>query len=167
MHQADNPLLSPDFLIPFDRIRPQHVAPGIRQALAEAERELAALVSDPEPRGYDGTLGRLDALAERLDRAVGPAAHLVSVIDTPELRAAYDTVLPEFSAFYARLPLNPGLWEAIRTFAETREADALSGMRRRHLEKTMREFVRAGADLPPERKARVEAVRVELSRLQT
>lgn len=162
-----NPLLDYDFLIPFDRIRPEHVVPAVRQALAEAERELEAIAAEPGPRGWDNTLRRLDELEERLDRVTNPVTHLVSVMNTPELREAYETVLPEISAFYARLPLNDGVWSAIRALAESPEARTLTGVRRRHLEKSVREFVRAGADLPLEAKARVEDIKVEVSRLQT
>jgi oligopeptidase A len=41
----------------------------------------------------------------------------------------------------------------------------LEGLRKRHLEKTLRDFRRAGADLPSENKARLEEVRLELARL--
>ena len=162
-----NPLLLRDFRIPFDRIRPDHVVPGVREALSQAERELEALVADTEERTYENTLGWLDALQERLSRVIRPAAHLVSVMNTPEMREAYDTILPEFTAFYARLPLNPGLWRAVEAYAATEGAKTLDPVRTRHLEKTVRDFVRAGANLPDETKARVEALRVELSRAQT
>ena len=162
-----NPLLSSDPTIPFHRIRPEHVVPGIRAALAEAERELEALVSGEGERSYENTLWRLEEIDQRLSRAIHPVVHLVAVMNTPELREAYDTVLPELSAFYARLPLNEGLWRAVRAVAESPRAASLPPVHRRHLEKSVREFVRAGADLPPERKARVEALQVELSQLQT
>jgi oligopeptidase A len=162
-----NPLLSREYLIPFHQIRAEHVVPGVREALARAERELEDLVQHTGPRTYENTLRRLDALLEDVSRTVRPIAHLTSVISSPELREAYDTVVPEFSAFYARLPLNGRLWSALKEFAATPEAAALQGIHRRHLEKTTREFVRAGADLPPETKQRVEALRVELSQLQT
>lgn len=162
-----NPLLTRAVPVPFDRIRPEHVVPAIREALAEAEQELAALVADPAPRTYAGTIGRLDDLKVRLNRVIRPAAHLAAVMNTPEMREAYDTVVPEFSAFYARLALNEGLWHAIRDFAATDRACALTGERRRHLDKTVRDFVRAGADLAPADKVRVEAIHVELSSLQT
>lgn len=162
-----NPLLDYDFLIPFDRIRPEHVVPAVRQALADAERELEAIAAETGPRTWDNTLRRLDELEERLDRVTNPVTHLVSVMNTPEMREAYETVLPEISAFHARLPLNDGMWSALRALAASDEARALTGVRRRHLEKTVREFVRAGADLPPEKKARVEEIKVESSRLQT
>jgi oligopeptidase A len=162
-----NPLLSPDYQIPFDRIRPEHVVPAVREALARAERELDEIVAHPGERTYENTVHRLDDLEERLTRIIRPVAHLVAVMNTPEMREAYDTILPEFSAFYARLPLNAGLWKAYKDFASTHEAASLTGVRKRHLEKTVREFVRAGADLPDADKQRVEALRVELSQAQT
>jgi oligopeptidase A len=89
------------------------------------------------------------------------------VQSTPEVRAAYEEVVPEISAFHARLPLHPDLWRTMREYAETPEARGLSGVKRRHLRKTMREFVRAGADLPDQAKARVQEIRVELAGLHT
>ena len=161
-----NPLLSQEFLIPFDDIRPEHVEPGVREALENAQRELDAIISETGARTYDNTLGALGRLEERLDRAVGLGYHLMSVMNSPELREAFNAVLPEFSAFYAKLPLNDGLWRAVKEFSETDEAGALTGVKKRHLEKTMRAFVRAGADLPPEQKTKAEALSVELSELQ-
>jgi oligopeptidase A len=160
-----NPLLARQFLVPFSRIRTEHIVPGIREALQEAERELGEITRDQSPPSYDNTLQRLDDMLERLSRAIDPAAHLVMVMNTPELREAYNTVLPEFSAFFAKLPLDAALWKRIQAFASTAEAEALTGVHRRHLEKTVRNFVRAGAELPPEQKARVEAIQVELSKL--
>lgn len=162
-----NPLLSTDFRIPFHAVRPGHVVPAIREALAAAQRELDALLALPGERTWENTIQPLEELDERLSRVIRPAAHLVAVANTPELREAYNTVLPEFSAFFAKLPLHEGLWRAVRDYAATAEAGRLTGVRRRHLDKLVREFRRAGADLPAEVKTRVEALRVELSRLQT
>lgn len=160
-----NPLLSRDFLIPFDEIRAENIVPGIREAQRRAESELNALVALEGERTYENTIQALDELQERFGRVVEPASHLVSVMSAPELREAYNAVLPEFSAFFAKLPLNGGLWEAIERYSETADASRLTGVRRRHLEKLMRSFIRAGANLPPEQKRRVEEIQVELSRL--
>lgn len=162
-----NPLLSRAFDLPFDEIRAEHVEPAVREALEGAERDLNALEANPEPPGYANTLAALDALSERLGRVVTIAAHLNAVADTPELRAAYNRVVPLYSAFFAKLPLNEALWRRLKAFAETPEARALTGVRARHLAKTLREFERAGAKLSAEKKARVEALKVELSQLQT
>jgi oligopeptidase A len=104
----------------------------------------------------------VETLAER----IAPVTHLVTVAETPALRAAYNTVLPEMTAFWSRLPLNEGLWRRIKAYAACDEARGLGGIERRHLDKTIREFEHAGADLPAAAKARLEAVRIELARLQ-
>ncbi|MDQ3388616.1 MAG: M3 family metallopeptidase [Gemmatimonadota bacterium] len=162
-----NPLLSYDRIAPFHRITPEHVVPAVREALARAEGDVQALIADEGPRSWENTLGRLEEIEERLDGVTHPVAHLLGVMNTSNLRAAYDTILPELAAFYARLPLNEGVWKVIRGYAETPEAAALTGERKRHLDKTLREFARAGADLPGEAKSRVETIRVEISQLQT
>jgi oligopeptidase A len=162
-----NPLLAEGQPVLFHLIAPEHVVPGIREALERAGAEIDAIVSLDGERTYDDTVLELDRVTDRLSRVILPVAHLVAVMNTPELRAAYETVLPEFSAFFARIPLNAELWKAVEAYAETPEAAALEGVRRRHLEKTVRAFERAGANLPPETKARVEALRVELSSVQT
>jgi oligopeptidase A len=159
-----NPLLSREPLVPFSAVRPEHVEPALEAALGEAQAALEALVEAPGPRTFD-TLLALDALVERLSRTMGLVSHLVSVKDAPELRAAYNAVLPRYTAFLTRLPLHEGLWRAVKAVAESPQASRLEGVERRHLEKTVQEFRRAGAELGEADKARLEAMSVELSQL--
>ncbi len=166
MSSAHNPLLSDQFRIPFHRIRAEHVEPGIRRALAEAQAEVDAVAGAVEAPTWENTIARLDAATERLGRRVAPAGHLVAVAETPELREAYNAVLPEMSAFWSRLQLDQTLWSRVRSYAGTDEARALTGLQRRHLDKTVQEFKRAGADLPEASRARLQALRVELAQLQ-
>ncbi|HSM62179.1 MAG TPA: M3 family metallopeptidase, partial [Longimicrobiales bacterium] len=166
MTDRSNPVLADRHRIPFDRIRPEHVGPGVRRALEEAQADIDAIGADAEPPTWDNTLARLEDATQRLARRVVPASHLMSVAETRPLREAYNDVLPEISAFWSRLPLNEALWKRIRGFADTDEAAALEGLRRRHLDKTLQDFRRAGAELPPGRKKRLEALRVELAQLQ-
>lgn len=166
MSEAPNPLLLDDFRIPFHRIRPEHVEPGIRAALQEARAEVDAIAESVAEPTWDNTIGRMDEAADRLTRRITPASHLVSVDETPELRDAYNAVLPDISAFWSALPLNEGLWGRVRDFAATGEAEALRGVPRRHLDKTVQEFRRAGADLPPETKEHLQSLQVELAQLE-
>ncbi len=166
MSASTNPLLRDTFRIPFHEIRAEHVTPGIQAALEEAQAQVDAVARTEEPPTWANTLAPLDEATERLARRITPARHLVSVAETPELRDAYNEVLPEISAFWSRLPLDPALWARVKAFADTDEAAALEGVRARHLEKTLEEFRRAGADLPEESKDRLKELRVELASLQ-
>ena len=161
-----NPLLSDDFRIPFHRIRPPDIESGIRQALADAQADVDRIAADGAPPTWSNTLECLDRATERLGRRIAPAGHLIAVAETPKLREAYNAVLPEMSAFWSRLPLNQALWARVRAFSETDEARALQGLGLRQLDKTLKEFQRAGADLPDESRQRLEALRVELAQLQ-
>jgi len=161
-----NPLLEDGPRIPFHRIGAEHVEPGIRQALADAQAEVDRIATEAASATWTNTIEALDGTLERLSERIAPASHLISVAETPELREAYNAVLPEISAFWSRLPLDPRLWTRVSSYAATDEAAALTGLRRRHLDKTVAEFRRAGADLPDDAKERLQALRVELAQIE-
>ncbi len=142
---------------------PEAALPAIDEALTQAQRELDALLRSSE-RTFE-TLLTLDNLTERLERVLGFVSHLTSVKDSPELRAAFNAVLPRYTAFMTRLGLNPELWQVVKEIAGTPEAQALTGVRGRHLEKTVQEFIRAGAELSEQDKTRFEELNIEVSRL--
>ena len=164
---TDNPLLNPGFLIPFDRIRPDHAEPAIAQLLGDAEARLAVFAAGDEPRTYANTMERLDRLTEPLDLAMAIVRHLESVATTPELREVYNKVEPLAAAFYSRLPLHQGIWKALQAFAATEEAKALTGTRKRHLERTMSYYRRHGAALAADKQAELEKIDVELAQVTT
>jgi len=164
---SPNPLLNLSFRIPFDQIRAEHVQPAVAELLRDARQRIDAVAAPAEPRTFDNTLTALDAATERLDEAMAVVRHLESVATYPELRTVYNAVQPEVSAFYSGIPLHAGLWQAIRSYAATEEARALTGPRRRFLTKTIDTFKRHGADLDAEGKARLEAIDIELATVTT
>jgi oligopeptidase A len=90
-----NPLLDFSDLPRFDQIRPEHVAPAMDDLLASAESALATVTAPDFPAKWTSIATVLDVATERLGRAWGAVAHLNSVADTPELRAAFNAVLPK------------------------------------------------------------------------
>jgi oligopeptidase A len=162
-----NPLLEVQFRIPFDSIRAEHVQPAVAELLKSVRDRLAALGGSNGERTYANTMHALDELTEPLDWAMGVVRHLESVATYPELRAAFNAVQPEVSAFYTGIPLNADLWRNIKAFAATPEGAALAGERRRYLTKTVDSFRRHGADLDAAGKARLEEIDVELTQITT
>src|SRR5665213_1720797 len=163
----NNPLLSIAFLVPFDRVRAEHVEPGVAQVLAEANRRIEAIVADSTPRTYANTMLALEKSTENLDYALSVVRHLEAVATSPELRAAWNAVEPETSAFYSRIPLNDGLWRQLRAYASTPEATSLSPTRRRFLTRTLDSFKTHGAELDPAGKIRMAGLDVELTKVTT
>jgi oligopeptidase A len=162
-----NPLLSVEFRVPFDRIHAADVQPAVAELLRAARERLNAIAGAPEPRSFPNTMGALDELTEPLDFAMGVIRHLESVATYPELRAAYNAVQPEVTAFYSSIPLQQPLWQAIKSYAATDDGKRLGGERRRFLDKTMETFRRHGADLDPAGKKRLEEIDVELTQVTT
>jgi oligopeptidase A len=161
----DNPLLSLGFEVPFDRIAAEHVEPAVAALVRDATALLESIEAWSGERDYEGTLGALERSTERLEVAMAVVGHLEAVASTPELRAAYNAVRPIVSAFFASIPLRPKLWQALRDYAGTKSAAALTGAERRFLEKTLDDFRRHGAELPDAGKQRLEAISRELADL--
>ena len=163
----NNPLLSIAFLVPFDKVRAEHVEPGVAKLLAEATQRIESIVADSAPRTYANTMLALEKATENLDYALSVVRHLEAVATSPELRAAWNAVEPETSAFYSRIPLNAGLWNQLKAYAATGEAKSLSGARLRFLTKTLDSFRRCGAELDVAGKTRLAEIDVELSKWTT
>ncbi len=162
-----NPLLSIQYLIPFDQVKAEHVEGAVETLLADARLRLESIAGESAPRTWENTMAALDHMTERLDYAMGIVRHLESVATYPALREVYNKVQPVVSEFYSTIPLHAGLWAAIKTYAATQEAQELTGTRKRYLRKTIEDFRRHGADLPAEGKSRLAALDVELSKLTT
>ena len=166
MPMNPNPLLIEYDRIPFGEIEAAHVVLAVRQILEDARAEIEELVSVESTPTYADTIGQLDGVLERVKERTAPVTHLLSVAETPELREAYSEVLPEITEFWTRVTLNKELWNRIKALADTDEAVALPPIERRHLDTTLRDFRRAGADLSTAGKEKLSAIKLEISSVE-
>src|SRR5690606_9529070 len=164
---SDNPLLNTSGRIAFDEIDCTHYAPAVRSTLDDARAELEALKTYDGPPSYETVVGRLEALREWPGRVFGLVRHLNDVMNSTESREAYNAVLPEYTSFMAGLTTDLELWRVLKRFAGSQTAERLDPLRRRHLDKLVEEFKRAGADLPDDQRARAQQLKVELAQLST
>jgi oligopeptidase A len=159
----ENPFLDPSLLIRWSALAPALVEPSMEAALARAEAALAAIERGEGPPTFENTLLALDDATDGLNRAWSRVTHLQSVADSPELREAHNRVLPRVSSFLAGVPLRPALWARLRAFAAL--SPVLTPVRARFMAETLAEFREAGADLPADGRARLEAIQSELAEL--
>ena len=161
-----NPFLDPSFRIRWSELTPGHVEPDIGLALERAKARIEAIAALPmDSLSFENTFLALEDATDELNVAWGKVSTLQAVADGPELRAAHNLMLPKVSAFYSGIPLNPRLWERLRAFEESPAAASLAGIRRRLLKETVADFRQAGADLPADKRSRLEAVQTELSEI--
>jgi oligopeptidase A len=164
---SGNPLLHLGTDIPFDRIDAAHVRPAVDALLAEAREAVREIGASSFAPSYENVLGALDDRLEPLSRAMSVVGHLESVATTPALREVYTAVQPEVSAFYASIPLDAALYARLVALSRSEAAAALDPIRKRHLDKTLEDFRRHGAELDAEGKARLEAIDRELAEVTT
>jgi oligopeptidase A len=161
-----HPFLETAFHIRWSALTPEHVRPDLEAALARAKQAVDAIAARPlNALTYDNTFLALERATEELNVAWGKVTHLQSVADSPALREAHNAMLPAVSAFYASIPLNAELWLRLKTFAAAAAAGALQGIHRRFLDETVKDFRQAGADLPTEKRTRLEALQSELAQI--
>lgn len=163
---ANNPFLSPDFLINWSAHTADHIEPAIKQALADGQAAIDAIAGLPlDQLTYANTFLALEDTTESLTFAWSKVTHLQAVADSPDLRAAHNAVLAEVSGFYARIPLNADLWTRLKVVAESEEGKEQTGVHRRFVDETVSDFVESGADLPAAQKKRLEEIQGELAKI--
>ncbi len=163
MSEQTNPLTEMQGLPAFSKIRPEHVEPAVDDLLAQNRRLVQALLAQPDPFTWDNLVLPLERAEDRLNRAWSPVSHMNSVINTEELRAAYNACLPKLSDYGTEMGQNEGLFRAYKQVLETDKA--LDAAQRKALEDNLQQFRLSGVDLPPAQKDRFKAISQELSKL--
>ena len=149
-----NPLLSFDGLPLFDRIQPEHVESALDELLTQASAALETVTTPEFLPAWGNIACTLDVAIERLSRAWGAVSHLNSVVDTPELRAAYNAALPKVTEFYTRLGADERLYAKYRAI----DPASLNAEQRQALKNALRNFVLGGADLKGAARERFAAI---------
>ena len=153
---ATNPLLSTAALPAFAHIRPEHIAPAMTALLAEAQAALATATAEATPADFDALSRTLSVATERLSVAWGAAGHLNAVANTPELREAYNAVLPTVTEFYTQLGADEKLYAKYKAIQA--QASSLSPVRQQVLRHWIRDFVLSGAELQGAARERFAAI---------
>ena len=150
----NNPLLAFTDLPLFDQVHHDSVSPAIDSLLAQADAALNEVTAFEFPADWTAISKVLDTATERLGRAWGVVSHLQSVMDTPELRAAYNAELPRVTEFWTRLGANEALYAKYKAIS----VDTLNAEQAHAHRLALRNFVLSGAELTGASKERFAAI---------
>lgn len=168
---AGNPLLSewstPFGAPPFDLIEEQYLQPAFDAAMAAQADEINAIVEQTEAPTFQNTVEALDRTGQLLDSVRLLFLNLNMADSTQGLRDLAKVVNPQLASHRDDMLLNEALFARVKVVYEQREALELSFEQERLLVKTYRRFVRGGADLDAEAKARLRELNAELTTLST
>ena len=160
-----NPLLHLHSLPPFSRIKPEHVESAIDQILAESRATIERLLDSTSHYTWENLMQPLDDIEDRLDRSWSPVSHMNSVVNSEDLRNAYNACLPKLSEFSTELGQNEKLFQAIKYIAEDDDFKTLDAAQKKTIENELRDFRLSGIELDEKDRKRFKDIMQELSTL--
>ena len=167
MTLANNPLLDFSGLPRFNEVKAEHVTPAIELLLQEGRTLLENLATSEEAPGWDNFVRPLEDMEERISRAWSQVGHMNAVVNSPELREAYNESLPKLTDFYSDLSQDERLYAKYRALRSGAEYERLTAAQQKIVENELRDFRLGGAELADEQKARFKEIQETLSRLSS
>ena len=163
----ENPLLSEwndRFGVPpFDRIKAEHFAPALEQAMSVHNAEIDAIVTNNDEPTFENTVLAYDNSGKLLERVELCFSLLCAAETNAEMQAVEQEMSPKLTAHSGAIMMNDALFEHVKSVYERRGALGLDSLQLRLTEKLYRRFVRGGALLSVEDKEQLRKVDEELS----
>ena len=160
-----NPLLDFSALPRFSSMTPVDVKPAIEQLIKDANATVETIAIDSAHPTWQNFVTPLDDVTERLSRAWGVVGHLNAVVNSPELRDAYNGMLPAVTEFWSTLSQDERLFAKYKQIRASSGIFALNAAQNKAIDNELRDFVLGGAELEADRKARFKVLQEELSTL--
>ncbi|EIM71915.1 peptidyl-dipeptidase Dcp [Nitratireductor aquibiodomus RA22] len=140
-------------------------APVFEAALSAHKAEIARIAGNAEAPDIDNTLAALELAGDALSKVSAvfwcrAGAHTNETIQTLERE-----ISPRMARHVSAIFMNDALFARIDRLYQDREALGLDAEASRVLEKTWKRFVRGGAQLDPDDKARLATINEELAGL--
>src|SRR5438067_10511243 len=145
---------------------PEAVDAMVRNAIATANKALDQIgTQDLSKVTFKSTAVALDDLTYQAGNAANKAVIIKESNTNQKMRAAAENAVKEFQDWAVGIDYREDVYKALKAFADTKPK--LSGEDKKLFDETMRDYRRAGLDLPPEKRKEVEQLRKDLSKLGT
>jgi oligopeptidase A len=160
-----NPLLDFTGLPKFNAIKPEHVSPAIDSLIAEGRALVETLATASEAPTWENFALKLEDHSEKIGRAWSQVGHMNAVVNSPELREAYNENLAKLTDFGSDVAQDERLYAKYKAIQSSADFAKLTPTQQTIINHEVRDFKLGGAELPAEQKARFKTVSEELSKL--
>jgi peptidyl-dipeptidase Dcp len=168
---ASNPLLAdwttPYALPPFDLIRAADFAPAFEAAMRAQRAEVEAIAAQPAPADFENTVAAFDRSGRLLSRIEAAFHALAASHTSPEIQAVQRETAGPLAAHDSAVMMHAGLFARLAAVHAARHGLALAPESLRLVERLHVDFVRAGAQLGPDRQPRYAQIMERLAQLTT
>ena len=160
----NNPLIGLEGLPPFSKIKPEHVVPALKAGISECRAKIDEVLANKSFTWQDLVLP-LEEVDDKLSRMFSPVSHMNSVVNSDELREAYEQCLPLISEYSTFVGQHQGLYEAYNALHNSDEFKTLSTAEQKTITNALRSFELSGIALAPEQQKRYGEISARLSEL--
>ncbi len=166
---GENPFFSeyntPFKVPPFDEITEEHYLPAFKEGIAQDQKEIDAIVNNPEDSNFANTIEALDYTGDLLTKVENVFYNLLGADTNDQMQEIAKEVAPLLSKHGDDIRLNADLFKRVKAVYDTKSELSLTPEQAQLLEKTHKVFVRGGANLAPKGQARLREINKELSLL--
>ena len=162
-----NPVLYRESLPLFDQIKPDHISPAIESILKEANTLIHSLREMSTPPSWDNFVEPIEMISEKISRAWGQIEHLNAVVNSENLRKAYNDNLIKLTEFYTNLSQDESLYKKYQSLKNSETFNSLTSSQKRVIDNVLREFKLGGAELNEDEKKRFKVIQEKLAKLST
>lgn len=170
MNNRHNPFLqkydTPFEVPPFDKIKAVDYLPAINEGIKQQQAEIEKITSNTEAPTFANTIEALEFSGDLLKRTRTVLDNVISANTTPELLAIQKEASPLFSKQADDISLNADLFRKVKAVYDQIDKLSLNREQNKLLENTYIGFVRGGANLSPDKQARLRDVNKKISMLQ-
>ncbi|MFK7731084.1 MAG: M3 family metallopeptidase [Pseudomonadales bacterium] len=158
-----NPLLEHNELPPFQHIEADHIEPAMQTIIDDNLTAIDELLANQTQVSWQTLYEPLEEINDRLEQAWSPVSHLNGVVQTEELRKAYETCLPLLSKYSTQLGQNEQLFKAYKTLHDSEGFNALAPAQQQIVRNNLRDFKLSGIDLDENARHRYGELKQRLS----
>jgi oligopeptidase A len=152
--------------IPDWKQTPEEVAASMKDAIAKANAALDQIGGqDLGKVTFKSTVAALDDATYQAGLAANKSTIIKETNTNPAMRTAGENAVKAFQEWLVGIDYRDDVYKAIKAFADTHPK--LTGEDEKLLRETLRDYRRAGLELPPDQRKEVEQLRKELSKLGT
>lgn len=167
MEESKNPFFTvyhtPHQTFPFHLLNSAHYEPAIRKGIEEHNREIDAIINNPETPTFENTIVALERSGELLNRVSNIFGNLLSAETNDEMQEIAERMMPLLSEHNNNITLNEKLFARIKNLYESTDIASFRPEDRMLLQNTYDGFIRSGANLNDEQKKHFREISAELS----
>ncbi|HEX8846779.1 MAG TPA: M3 family metallopeptidase [Pyrinomonadaceae bacterium] len=152
---------------PFDSVKVAEFKPALEAGMAENLAEVQRIASNTAAPNFENTIEALERAGRTLDRVTTIYGVWGSTMNGPEFQVVQREMAPKLAAFSDQITQNEALFRRIEAVYNSPEKARLTPEQQRLTWRYYTNFVRAGARLEKDAKARLSEINQKLAGLYT